>query len=244
MDCSLKSAKDLLQMFPGKAEVGTKDMVPTLIYSGTRNATLQVMKVMDKLDTISGYERGDFSSVSCTMALGMGQNWKRVRRVITMGRGDPSCISQMIGRCGRDGKPGLAILFVEKKRKSGLNTPEAVKKANKQANDTRMDALAITPVCIRIALSIDNLHGYIPMDQDDVNYIHEESRERTAKFDPCKCSNCDPEEAQMLKARMQQISNQNFDPILENPKEIPGPLPAQKEKKKHSRGTKPKERDL
>ncbi|OAV94962.1 hypothetical protein PTTG_26828 [Puccinia triticina 1-1 BBBD Race 1] len=215
-------------------------MVPTLIYSGTRNATLQVMKAvneahdtageeynpdsslirryhastgdMDKEDTISGYKRADFS--------------------------------QMIGRCGHDGKSGLAILFVESKRKFGLNTPEAIKKADKQANDTRMDALAITPVCIRIALSIDNLHGYIPMDRDDLNYLHEESREADERFPPCGCSNCDPVAAQYLKDWMMQISNGNFDAVLENPKEVPGPLPVKKPKEKHPRATKPKDRDL
>ncbi|KAA1073661.1 ATP-dependent DNA helicase sgs1 [Puccinia graminis f. sp. tritici] len=184
MESSLKSASDLMNMFGNKKEVNSEDIVPTLIYSGTRNATFQVMKVvnsahgtageeynpdsalirryhagtgdMDKDDTILGYERGDFPCISYTMALGLGQNWKRVRRVIHMGRGDPSCINQMIGRCGRDGKPGLAILFVEQKCKFGLNTPEAIKKADKHKNDTRMDALAITPVCLRIAFSIDN----------------------------------------------------------------------------------------
>ncbi|OAV86184.1 hypothetical protein PTTG_30040 [Puccinia triticina 1-1 BBBD Race 1] len=272
MEYSLKSAKDLLGMFPGKDEVENKEMVPTLIYSGTRNATLQVMKAvneahdtagkeynpdssliqryhastgdMDKEDTISGYERADFSCILCTMALGLGQNWKRVRRVIHMGRGDPSCISQMIGRCGRDGKSGLAILFVESKRKFGLNTPEAIKKADKQANNTRMDALAITPVCIRIALSIDNLHGYIPMDRDDLNYLRKESRKANERFPPCGCSNCDPVAAQYLKDRMMQISNGNFDAVLENPKEVPGPLPVKKPKEKHPRATKPKDRDL
>jgi superfamily II DNA/RNA helicase len=63
----------------------------------------------------------------------------------------------MIGRCGRNGKTGLAILFVEPKQKFGLNTLEAIKKADKQSNDTRMDSLAITPVCLRIAFAIDNL---------------------------------------------------------------------------------------
>ena len=63
----------------------------------------------------------------------------------------------MIGRCGRDGRDGLAVLLVEPKRKFGLNTPEAIRKANKLSNDTRMDSLAITPVCLRIAFSVDNL---------------------------------------------------------------------------------------
>jgi superfamily II DNA helicase RecQ len=112
---------------------------------------------MDKEDVISGFEHGDFPCISCTMALGLGQNWKCVRRVIHIGQGDPSCICQMIGRCGRDGRDGLAVLLVEPKRKFGLNTPEAIRKANKLSNNTRMDSLAITPVCLRIAFSVDNL---------------------------------------------------------------------------------------
>ena len=91
------------------------------------------------------------------MALGLGQNWKRVRRVIHIGRGDPSSICQMMGRCGRDGKVGLAVLFMEPKRKSGLNSEEVIKKADRQTDDVRMDSLAITPLCLRIAFSIDNL---------------------------------------------------------------------------------------
>ncbi|OAV85967.1 hypothetical protein PTTG_30161 [Puccinia triticina 1-1 BBBD Race 1] len=165
MESSLKSVNKILPMFGKKEDVKSKEVVPTLIYSGTRNATLQVMKVvnqahgttggeynpesslirryhactgdMDKEDVISGYERGDFPCISCTMALGLGQNWKRVRRVIHIGRSDPLCICQMIGRCGRDGREGLAILLVEPKRKWGLNTPEAIHKANKDANNTQ-----------------------------------------------------------------------------------------------------------
>ncbi|PLW05275.1 hypothetical protein PCANC_27194 [Puccinia coronata f. sp. avenae] len=185
MRSSLKSVNDVLPMFGKIEEVESKDIVPTLIYSGARNTTLQVMKVvnqahntgggeynpdsaliqryhactgdMDKEDVISGFEHGDFLCISCTMALGLGQNWKRVRRVIHIGRGDLSCICQMIGRCGCDGRDGLAVLLVEPKRKFGLNTPEAIQKANKLSNDTRMDSLAITPVCLQIAISVDNL---------------------------------------------------------------------------------------
>ncbi|KNE97851.1 hypothetical protein PSTG_08873 [Puccinia striiformis f. sp. tritici PST-78] len=107
MECSLKSVKDLTEMFGKKEDVENEEVVPTLIYSGTRNATLEVMKVvntargttggefnpknevirryhactgdMEKEDVISGYESGNFSCISCTMALGLGQNWKRVR---------------------------------------------------------------------------------------------------------------------------------------------------------------------
>ncbi|KAA1139256.1 ATP-dependent DNA helicase sgs1 [Puccinia graminis f. sp. tritici] len=153
MESSLKSANDLLEVFGEKKGIEKEGVVPTLIYSGTRNATFQVMKVlnvangtageeenpdsalirryhactgdMDKEDVIGGYEREEFPCISSTMALGLGQNWKRVGQVIHMGRGDPSCIGQMMGRCGRDGKPGLAILFMEPKRRSGLSHRES-----------------------------------------------------------------------------------------------------------------------
>jgi superfamily II DNA helicase RecQ len=93
------------------------------------------------------------------MALGLGQNWTRVRSVVHMGRGDPSAICQMIGRCGRDGKPGLAILFVEKTRTNGKNSIAQFKAGNggEQSDDDRMDALAVTPVCLRIAFAVNNL---------------------------------------------------------------------------------------
>ncbi|POV95739.1 hypothetical protein PSTT_16073 [Puccinia striiformis] len=183
----------------------------TLIYSGTRNHTRgdegyqrrsgtpggeynpnsevirryhAVTGDMEKEDVVEGYESGNFSCISCTMALGLGQNWKKVRRVIQIGRGDPSCIAQMIGRCGRDGRPGLAIMFVEPKRRFGLNTLAAIAKADKTTDDVRMDSLAITPVCLRIAFSVDNLYGYIPINCDDLNYLHEQNREIDEGF-PC-----------------------------------------------------------
>jgi superfamily II DNA helicase RecQ len=64
----------------------------------------------------------------------------------------------MIGRCGRDGRPGLAVLFVEKTRKNGKNklADFDASASDEQNEDDRMDALAITPVCLRIALAIDN----------------------------------------------------------------------------------------
>ncbi|OAV85975.1 hypothetical protein PTTG_30154 [Puccinia triticina 1-1 BBBD Race 1] len=63
MEYSLKSAKDLLGMFPGKDEVENKEMVPTLIYSGTRNATLQVMKAVNEAHDTAGEEYNPDSSL-------------------------------------------------------------------------------------------------------------------------------------------------------------------------------------
>jgi superfamily II DNA/RNA helicase len=62
----------------------------------------------------------------------------------------------MIGRCGRDGREGLAILFVEANQKGGKNQISDFVNGNVQTDEDRMDALAITPVCLRIAFSLDN----------------------------------------------------------------------------------------
>jgi superfamily II DNA helicase RecQ len=47
MKCSLKSNYDLLRVIE-KVETVEKDIAPTLIFAGTRNATLQVMKVVNQ----------------------------------------------------------------------------------------------------------------------------------------------------------------------------------------------------
>ncbi|EFP93033.2 uncharacterized protein PGTG_18874 [Puccinia graminis f. sp. tritici CRL 75-36-700-3] len=181
---SMASGVELGHWFAPQSVVPDEKVVPTLIYSSTRNRTLQVMKVIDeargtpgnsmrpnsllvrrfhsctgekdKLKVVEDFAEEKFPMISCTMALGMGQNWSRVRRVIQMGRGDPSAICQMVGRAGRDGRPGLAILFVEKTRKGGKNKVDAFDWSKKVVENDRMDALAITPVCLRIAFAIDN----------------------------------------------------------------------------------------
>ncbi|KAA1127475.1 ATP-dependent DNA helicase sgs1 [Puccinia graminis f. sp. tritici] len=242
MEYPLKKAYDLLQLFGPKDEIPDCDLPPTLIYSGTRNATGQILKVvneargtiggeknprstlirryhavtgnLDKVDTISGFEAAEFPSISCTMALGLGQNWSRVRRVIHLGRADPSNICQMIGRCGRDGKPGLAVLFMEKKRKGGKNKQEDFSASDKETDDLRMDSLAITPVCLRICFSLDNLSA------DDPNVSRERLREELEGFLPCKCSNCEPEEADRLRKHMAKMNLENFLTMCENAKDL------------------------
>ncbi|KAI7949556.1 hypothetical protein MJO28_008377 [Puccinia striiformis f. sp. tritici] len=163
MECSLKSVKDLTEMF-GKKE----DVVTTLIYSETQNTTLEVMKV----------------------------NWKRVRRVIQIGQGNPSCVAQIIGCCGHNGQSGLAIMFVQPKRRSGLNTLEAIAKVDR---------------------TMDDVHGYIPMNCDDLNYLHKQNREIDKGFPACRCSNCAPEEAALLQANMMKLKVSNFEDLLDHP---------------------------
>ncbi|KAI7934380.1 hypothetical protein MJO28_017097 [Puccinia striiformis f. sp. tritici] len=267
MECSLQSTKDLSRAFGSEKDVPNQKLPPTLVYSGNRNGTLDWMKVinkkqgvvdghkdpyntlirryhactgdMDKDDTIGEFEKADFPMIACTMmALGLGQNWKHVRRVIIVGRGDPSCICQMMGCCSRNGKPGLVILFMEKKRKFGLNTPEAIAKADKEDDDVRMDSLAIIPICLRITFSVDNLYGYIPMDQDNPNYLREESREEAEGFEKCRCSNCAPEETEMILKNIAIMLNDNFDAFLDRPSDYVNPNPVQPTKKEATRGGK------
>ncbi|KAA1077464.1 hypothetical protein PGT21_009170 [Puccinia graminis f. sp. tritici] len=181
---SLKSGHDIIPIIEQQSTPNSI-VVPTLVYSGQRNSTFQIMKNVNKArgtpgaeynprstmirryhantgdfakeDAVKSFTSGKFPYIACTMALGLGQNWKRVRKVVHMGRADPSNICQMIGRCGRDGKPGLAILFMEKNRRNGKNSADDFLNVREQTNDNRMDALAITPVCLRIAFSLDNL---------------------------------------------------------------------------------------
>ncbi|PLW53540.1 hypothetical protein PCANC_07248 [Puccinia coronata f. sp. avenae] len=208
---SLASSLDIIKVFPSEKDVENTDLVPSLVYSGSRNRTMTVLDVMnraqqtsgphrpkytcarqfhsctgdlDKVDCIEDFANEKFPIISCTMALGMGQNWKRVRMVVHMGRGDPANIAQMIGQCGHNGRPGLAVLFVEKTRRKGKNSVKQLVSGPEQTNEDRMDALAITPVCLRVAFSLDNLLGYVPISCDDPSYIKEREREITAGFPP------------------------------------------------------------
>jgi superfamily II DNA helicase RecQ len=115
----------------------------------------------DKVTCIDNFAAGAFPVISCTMALGLGQNWKRVRMVAHVGRGDPAVICQMIGWCGQDGKPGLVVMLVEKNRRGGKNKISQFCCGTNQTNLDQMDALAITPLCLRVAFLIDNLYVLI-----------------------------------------------------------------------------------
>ncbi|KAH9448797.1 hypothetical protein Pst134EA_028094 [Puccinia striiformis f. sp. tritici] len=242
MNNSMNSCTDLADLFPLESEVPNSSVVPSLIYCGTRHRTIQVMKILDKarrsggrslrprstfirrfhamtgdkdkVKVVEDYAKGVFPIISCTMALGMGQNWSRVRSVIQMGRADPSSICQMIGRCGRDGRPGLAIMLVEKTRKGGKNSVEEFNTNAEQGHDDRMDALAITPVCLRIAFAIDNELGYIPLSVTDPSYIKEQAREKEQKFATCHCSNCDPQGTEGLMRHIKSMTVKNMDEYL------------------------------
>ncbi|KAA1139300.1 ATP-dependent DNA helicase sgs1 [Puccinia graminis f. sp. tritici] len=239
---SITSCDDLLDIFALKSETPDACVVPTLIYSGTRNRTKHVMKALDrargtpgnssrpnsmfvrrfhsctgekdKLKLVEDFASKRFPVISCTMALGMGQNWSRVRCVIQIGRSDPSAICQMIGRAGRDGRPGLAIVYVEPKRTDGKNSLDDFEGCDRQNDEDRMDALAITPVCLRIAFAIDNALGYIPLSTNDPLYILEKKREIQCGFQACLCSNCKPDMAEGLMDNIKKMREDNIDKMI------------------------------
>ncbi|KAA1126383.1 ATP-dependent DNA helicase sgs1 [Puccinia graminis f. sp. tritici] len=113
MEYPLKSCDDLLRMFSPESDIKNREIVPMLIYSGTQKATLSVISVInkargkkkdaydsesrlvrryhactgdeDKLDCVKDFENDKFPVFSSTMALGLGQNWKRVQCVVHLG---------------------------------------------------------------------------------------------------------------------------------------------------------------
>ncbi|KAA1128734.1 ATP-dependent DNA helicase sgs1 [Puccinia graminis f. sp. tritici] len=242
MDNSLASGLDIIKLFPSANDVADSDMVPSLVYSGSRNRTMTVLDVVslaretpgctmvpnsscarrfhsctgdeDKITTVDDFAQGRFPVISCTMALGLGQNWKRVRMVAHMGRGDPASICQMIGRCGRDGNPGLAVMFVEKNRRGGKNRLDQFIRGAPQNDLDRMDAMAITPLCLRVAFSLDNKLGYVPLWADDPEYLKELSREKKEAIPVCRCSNCEPGASGKLMEDLVFANKSNFDDIL------------------------------
>ncbi|KAA1108541.1 hypothetical protein PGT21_015839 [Puccinia graminis f. sp. tritici] len=241
MQKSLASSEDLADLFSTQEQTPDNEIIPTLIYSTTRNLTGQVLDVvndareanqeddpfstfarhyhsitgdMDKSDVTGDFTKGFFPVVSSTMALGLGQNWKRVRCVIHMGQGDPASICQMLGRCRRDGKKGLAIMFVEPHRKNGKNSVSDFTNVELQNDDDRMDAL-----------------GYIPLSFDDPNYKREAKREVDAGFSECSCSNCKPESSKWVINNFKRANINNFDLFIsDSPQDIAELFPIRQEK--------------
>lgn len=111
----------------------------------------------DQLTRVEDYGEGRFPILSCTSALGMGQNWTRVRVVIIMGAMDPAESNQMAGRAGRGTRDGLVIHFVQPTMTPGRNSAEEFKVGPDMADEDRMHALRVTPCCLRAAYSVDSL---------------------------------------------------------------------------------------
>lgn len=182
---TLDSAEDLDQIIPHKDVVSNEDLPPMIIYSGTRNATMNVIETVckarghpnetgngnntcirryhsvnsenDKIKNAKDYGEGKYPILSATSALGLGQNWPRVRIVVIMGAMDPSDSNQMAGRAGRGDGDGLVILFVQPNMPKGLKSANDVVITLNMNNEERMHALRFTPCCLRVVYALDNL---------------------------------------------------------------------------------------
>ncbi|KAH9823519.1 P-loop containing nucleoside triphosphate hydrolase protein [Melampsora americana] len=242
MHHTLKSAKDLERFFGLASFIPDVNIPPTLIYSGSQNATGDTLWRINEArgqpeNSCNGYssfarryhagtgpddkvERAEhfvgqlFAVICCTMALGLGQNWKIMRRVIVMGRMDPAAVAQMFGRCGRDGRPGVGVLLVEERRRGAKNPPKEFGNVDGMLHDDRMDALAETPVCLRAAMAVDNYIGHIPVSFQDPHYVKELARQQAEGFAPCLCSNCEPEMAQEFVNAQHHATKDNFSDII------------------------------
>lgn len=160
------------------------EIPPTLIYSGTREQTMDVLVSLaeirgtpkdainpksvfgrrfhscsgerTKMIRIEDYTGQAFALMSCTSALGLGQNWPHLMQVIQLGRAGVPETMQVIGRVGRSKQPGLAVVYVEEKRRGGLNTIDSFNDITQQSDDQLMDAFAMTPICLQVAMVLGN----------------------------------------------------------------------------------------
>ncbi|KNE88183.1 hypothetical protein PSTG_18422, partial [Puccinia striiformis f. sp. tritici PST-78] len=107
-------------------------------------------------------------------------------------------------------------MFVEKNRRGGKNSIDQFQRGAVQTDQDRMDALAITPLCLRVAFSMDNLLGYIPLWHDDPAYVREKERQESEGMCRCLCSNCEPTKSKTLVKNLVFANKDNFDNILQD----------------------------
>lgn len=171
--------------FPNETDVPTEELLPTLVYSGSRKGTMTALAQINrargtpgaefdpltpvarryhscsgeltKLERMQDFSDRKFPIMSCTSALGLGTNYEFVRQVVQLGRAGVPELAQIIGRVGRNKNKGLAVVYIERKAsKGGLNTIEDFEGKEEQSDDDMMNAWAITPVCLRVALVLGN----------------------------------------------------------------------------------------
>lgn len=170
------------RFFVGSLVIGDSELVPTLVYCHTQNDTYLALKAInsargidsetlnglsssvrryhastypiDKLRRAQDFGNGKFSVMTCTNALGLGQNWTRVRRVIVMGQLDPMEVLQMAGQGGRDGQPSVAFLIVNHVAQTEAQKLLSLHDQTDQDDDQHMVAMSITDVCLRVAFEV------------------------------------------------------------------------------------------
>ncbi|KAH9809151.1 P-loop containing nucleoside triphosphate hydrolase protein [Melampsora americana] len=236
---SPKLGTDVQHFFAPRSVIPDSMIPQTLLYSNTQNQTLATHQAIhharetladrfdgkslcvrrfhavtgskDKVQHLEDYSEGKVAIMACTMAVGMGCDWPHTRRVITVGRMDPSTSVQMLGRCGRDGRPGVGIMMVEAKRASGKNQASEFITPFKMTDNDRMDAMAITPVCLCIAFQVNNVIDHVPLSEKDPFYVQEKRRQQDSSMRPCLCSNCRPDLVSMVIAQQPHLTHNNFD---------------------------------
>ncbi|KAH9811296.1 P-loop containing nucleoside triphosphate hydrolase protein [Melampsora americana] len=136
-----KSWEKISSMILTQSKISDSDIPPTLVYCRTQDDTYSALEAInsargnepdtnnglstcvrryhlvtgpqDKLARVKDFTGGVFPIMACTTALGMGQDWQRVRRVFVVGQSDPADMLQMAGRAGRDGRVSVAFLLVD-----------------------------------------------------------------------------------------------------------------------------------
>lgn len=73
-----------------------------------------------------------------------------------MAREDAAAVSQIMGCCESNGKPGLGLFYVEKYCKHRKNSLSDFDGSTDFSNEDLMNGLAVTRVCLRIALPLSN----------------------------------------------------------------------------------------
>ncbi|EGG09853.1 uncharacterized protein MELLADRAFT_103982 [Melampsora larici-populina 98AG31] len=83
-------------------------------------------------------------------------------------------------------------------------------------DEDRMHAHRVTPCCLRVAYSVDNLKGYIPVSLSDPGYLEELEREAALKMRQCRCSQCDPQGCARIIRLLPFTKAQEFDSLLKS----------------------------
>ncbi|PLW26484.1 hypothetical protein PCANC_22940 [Puccinia coronata f. sp. avenae] len=196
MKGSMTSFSDLADLYTpiSVSDIPNEKVVPSLIYCNTRRRTGQVLEV---LATACGTPK-EASESRSPFAL---------RYHLCTGDQDKKDVEKDFGE-------GVFPINATSQFKAGVE----------QSDNDCMDALAVTPVCLRIAFAVDNLYGYIPLSSQDDAYQAEMAREKSQGFPNCRCSNCLPTEAALLMKRIGNVNIDVFDDVVLHDLHPDGPL--------------------
>ncbi|EGG04766.1 uncharacterized protein MELLADRAFT_108101 [Melampsora larici-populina 98AG31] len=231
----LETAEDLLSIIPTETSVSDKKSPRMLIYSGTRDRTLEVMRAVCKArgnpddikKSVLVYIRRYRSS---TDKEDKAERAREFGIVIIVASMDPSIPDLIGGRAGRNIDCRLVIHFVQPNMPNSPNTASEVVVSSTMNDEERMPAFRLTACCLRavyymdidIARVLDSnhrqralkktdfdlyRHRYIPMSLTGPGYLEEMERQRTAGMTVCRCSNCDHQRAARVHPLAQDESS-------------------------------------